>query len=202
VIKINKKIASWAVIENTPSESTPVVMNEFHERPEQLVGTTYKIKTPLSEHALYVTINDVVINEKHHPFEIFINCKSMENFQWVIALTRLISAVFRKGGNVEFLVEELRSVFCPKGGYFRKGKYIPSLVSEIGDVIEDHLVKIGSVVKDTSLADAAKAMIKEKENTKTRKDESKLLCSKCNEVAVVMMDGCLTCTNCGDSKCN
>jgi len=131
-----------------------IQMHERVERPEMLVGSTYKIKTPLSEHALYVTINDVILNpgtehELRRPFEIFINSKNMEHFQWIVALTLIISAVFRKGGDVTFLVDELRSVFDPKGGYFKKGgQYMPSLVAEIGDAIESHLKIIGLITGD------------------------------------------------------
>ena len=162
-IKIDKKITDYQVIsassetlETVAGEATSsaaviagteaipanvVQMHERVERPERLIGSTYKIKTPLSDHALYVTINDIVLNpetpyEKRRPFEIFINSKNMDHFQWIVALTRIISAVFRKGGDVIFLVEELRSVFDPQGGYFKPGgKYTPSLVAEIGDAL-------------------------------------------------------------------
>ena len=142
-IKIEGKITSYEVVskdEAKPAESNVVHMHEQLERPDILLGSTYKIKTPLTEHALYVTINDMVLNqgtphEKRRPFEIFINSKSMDHFQWVVAMTRVISAVFRKGGDVTFLIEELRSVFDPRGGYFKKGRYTPSLVAELGDVI-------------------------------------------------------------------
>ena len=122
-------------------------------RPEKLVGNTYKIKTPVTEHALYITINDVIMNEgtpqeHRRPFEIFINPKNMDHFQWIVALTRVMSAVFRKGGDVTFLVEELKSVFEPSGGYFKKGgKFVPSLVAEIGEVVEKHLQEIGMLKK-------------------------------------------------------
>ena len=131
--------ASVAHTSRPPKTAEIIQMHERVERPEMLVGSTYKIKTPLSDHALYVTINDIVLNsgtehEQRRPFEVFINSKNMEHFQWIVALTRIISAVFRKGGDVTFLVEELRSVFDPKGGYFKKGgKYMPSLVAELGD---------------------------------------------------------------------
>ena len=146
-IRIEKKITGYEVAREQPPaghptaaptpepESKVVQMHEKLERPEMLMGSTYKIKTPLSEHALYVTINDVVLNpgtehELRRPFEIFINSKNMDHFQWIVALTRIISAVFRKGGDVTFLVEELRSVFDPRGGYFKKGgRYMPSLVA-------------------------------------------------------------------------
>ena len=127
-------------------------MHERVERPERLEGHTYKIKSPLFEHALYVTINDIVLNEgtEHElrrPYEIFINSKNMEHFQWTVALTRIISAVFRKGGDVTFLVEELKAVFDPRGGYFKAGGvYMPSIIAELGVVIEDHLKKIGMIV--------------------------------------------------------
>ncbi|MGI9332688.1 MAG: NrdJb [Gammaproteobacteria bacterium] len=142
-------------------------MHERVERPDVLVGSTYKIKTPLSEHALYVTINDIVLNhgtehEQRRPFEVFINSKNMEHFQWIVALTRIISAVFRKGGDVTFLVDELRSVFDPRGGYFKRGgRYMPSLVAEIGDAIEAHLRSIG-LIKGDGLSETQRGLIERK----------------------------------------
>ena len=201
-------------------EDNVIHMHEKLERPEMLLGSTYKVKTPLSEHALYVTINDVILNqgsehEKRRPFEIFINSKNMDHFQWIVALTRIISAVFRKGGDVTFLVEELRSVFDPKGGYFKKGgKYMPSLVAEIGDAIECHLRMIG-MLTDDGLDEHQKKLIAEKKaqfdsTVKLTEDSSEgssefppsaQLCGKCSTKAVIKMDGCMTCLNCGDSKC-
>ena len=101
--------------------SKVVRMTEEVQRPEMLVGSTYKIKTPVSDHAMYVTINDIVLNEgtpyeQRRPFEVFINSKNLDHFQWIVALTRIISAVFRKGGDVTFLVDELKAVFDPRGG--------------------------------------------------------------------------------------
>ena len=142
-------------------------MHEKLERPDMLLGSTYKIKTPQSEHALYITINDVVLNqgtehEMRRPYEIFINSKNMDHFQWIVALTRIISAVFRKGGDVTFLVDELRSVFDPRGGYFKKGgKYKPSLVCEIGDAIECHMKMIG-MIENTAMDDAQQQMLEAK----------------------------------------
>ena len=232
-IKIEKKIVGYDVVkQEEPEQSaaakkpieghkeTPkvVYMTETLARPEMLLGSTYKIKTPLSEHALYVTINDVILNpgtehELRRPFEIFINSKNMDHFQWIVALTRIISAVFRKGGDVTFLAEELRSVFDPKGGYFKKGgKYMPSLVAEIGDAIECHLRMIG-LLKDDGLDAHQKQLVEEKRSqyeTLVKQAEAKdpedfpdsaQLCNKCNTKAAIQMDGCLTCLNCGDSKC-
>lgn len=229
-MKIDKKIVKYEVVkgeaEQPARNEAPLVpaveqMHENLQRPEMLIGATYKVKTPLSDHALYVTINDVVLNpgtehEVRRPFEIFINSKAMDHFQWIVALTRIISAVFRKGGDVTFLVEELRSVFDPKGGYFKKGgKYMPSLVAEIGDVIESHMRTIG-LFKDTGPDDKQKQYIEERRaqydaNVKAAKvaeetgaasfPEEAALCAKCQTKAVIMMDSCLTCLNCGDSKC-
>ena len=203
-----------------------VQMHEKVERPEMLVGSTYKIKTPLSDHALYVTINDIVLNpqtpyEKRRPFEIFINSKNMDHFQWIVALTRIISAVFRKGGDVTFLVEELRSVFDPQGGYFKRGgKYTPSLVAEIGDAIDSHMRMIG-MIRDEGLDEHQQKLIDQKRREFEGHSQSAMaapdagdagedapafppearLCLKCQTKAVVMLDGCMTCLNCGDSKC-
>ena len=128
-------------------------MHEKVERPEMLVGSTYKIKTPVSDHAMYLTINDIMLNEgteheHRRPFEIFINSKNLDHFQWIVALTRIISAVFRKGGDVAFLTEELKAVFDPRGGYWQPGgKFMPSIVAEIGYVVERHLQAIGLMQK-------------------------------------------------------
>ncbi len=235
-IKIEKKIVEYSVAReeehrNEPESRAPaatgaradiIQMHEKLERPEMLLGSTYKVKTPLSEHALYVTINDIVLNsgtehELRRPFEIFINSKNMDHFQWIVALTRIISAVFRKGGDITFLVEELRSVFDPRGGYFKKGgKFMPSLVAEIGDVIEHHLKAIG-LLQDEGLDDHQQQFIarKRREFEDTLKQENDAsgngtasdfppgaqLCAKCQTKAMIQMDGCLTCLNCGESKC-
>ncbi|MDZ3821972.1 MAG: NrdJb [Pseudoxanthomonas sp.] len=199
-IKIEKKIKGYAVVR--PDEPAAVAaasvpahdadadaglpsaeviqMHERVERPERLEGHTYKIKSPLFEHALYVTINDIVLNEgtEHElrrPYEIFINSKNMEHFQWTVALTRIMSAVFRKGGDVTFLVEELKAVFDPRGGYFKAGGvYMPSIVAELGVVIEDHLRKIGMILGE-ELSPEQKRLIAEKraalENRSKKKPE-------------------------------
>ena len=238
-IKIEKKIVGYDVIkpedkqaEESKKEVAEIVESgvreqakivQMHEkvvRPEMLIGSTYKIKTPVSEHAFYITINDMVLNpdtpyEKRRPFEIFINSKNMDHYQWISGLTLIISAVFRKGGDVTFLVNELQSVFDPKGGYFKKGgKFMPSLVAEIGDAIENHLKMIG-MITDPGLDEHQQKLIEEKRKEfETRQSdsadiitddstfpESAVLCSKCNMKASILMDGCMTCLNCGDSKC-
>src|SRR6476661_8164879 len=193
-------------------------MHEKVERPEVLIGSTYKIKTPVSDHAMYVTINDIILNEdtpyeQRRPFEIFINSKNLDHFQWIVALTRIISAVFRKGGDVTFLVDELKAVFDPRGGYWQAGgKFMPSIIAELGYVIEKHLQMIG-LLKKVELDEHAQKLIAEKkaefeERTKqtdafakSHFPEGAQLCAKCSTAAVVMMDGCMTCLNCGDSKC-
>ncbi len=232
-LKIDSKIVGYKVLteeekaEDLPAESCNddnisdvEKMHENLDRPEMLFGSTYKIKTPQSEHALYITINDMILNmgtehEERRPYEVFINSKNMEHFQWVLALTRVISAVFRKGGDACFLVEELKAVFDPKGGYFKKGGvFMPSLVAEIGCAIESHMKFIG-MLKDTELDDHQKKLIeakrkefeaKNKTQNETDDDSSSFpekaqLCTKCQTKALVLMDGCMTCLNCGDSKC-
>jgi hypothetical protein len=198
--------------------SKVVRMTEEVQRPEMLVGSTYKIKTPVSDHAMYVTINDIILNEdtpyeQRRPFEVFINSKNLDHFQWIVALTRIISAVFRKGGDVTFLVDELKAVFDPRGGYWQAGgKFMPSIIAELGYVIEKHLQTIG-LLKKVELDDNEKKLIADKkaefvERTKQTDAFAKShfpdgaqLCAKCSTAAVVMMDGCKTCLNCGDSKC-
>ena len=200
--QINSKIVSVSVSEN--KEHKEVIHNQhvLLERDEVISGKTYKVKTPISDHALYITINNIIVDGKERPFEIFINSKAMENFQWIVALTRVISAVFRHGGNVEFLVEELKSVCDPKGGHFKKGgRYMQSIVAEIGDVIETHLIDIGMIKEDKSLAVAAKEMIEHKTNNSSDGIIKGALCDKCKAMSVVVLDGCKTCLECGASFC-
>ncbi len=225
-IKIDQKIIGYKVAikeeeKTAPQDVQPLLdFESMHEkllRPEMLFGSTYKIKTPQSEHALYITINDMILNmdtehEERRPYEVFINSKNMEHFQWVLALTRVISAVFRKGGDITFMVEELKAVFDPKGGYFKKGGvYMPSLVAEIGHAIEQHMKQIG-LLKDMELEAHQKQFLAEKRQEFEAKHseqkgesdafpEQAQLCSKCHTKALVLMDGCMTCLNCGDSKC-
>ena len=271
-MKISKKIKGYSVVK--PEETTKIVppaeapasapsvpmaeiiqMHEKVERPDTLIGATYKIKSPLFEHSLYVTINDIVLNqgteyELRRPFEIFINSKNMEHFQWIVALTRIMSAVFRKGGDVTFLVEELKAVFDPRGGYFKAGGvYMPSIVAELGYVIETHLKMIG-LLHDPEMSAEQRNLIAEKRaayENRTNKNSrlspdlagagaetsrkadaasssssssvgaapaatanpeeasafpaGATMCHKCNTSAVILMDGCATCLNCGYSKC-
>jgi hypothetical protein len=179
-------------------EDNVIWMHEKLERPDMLIGSTYKIKTPVSDHAMYVTINDT---------------KNLDHFQWIVALTRIISAVFRKGGDVTFLVDELKGVFDPRGGYWQAGgRFMPSIIAELGYVIEKHLQFIG-LLKRPEMDDARKALIEEKKAEYVARNSQQdafakssfpagaVLCAKCSTTAVVMMDGCMTCLNCGDSKC-
>ncbi|PKM15039.1 MAG: NrdJb [Gammaproteobacteria bacterium HGW-Gammaproteobacteria-2] len=251
-VKINKKIKGYSIAKpeqhvaetiaepvagQPPFAGAEVIqMHERLERPEVLVGSTYKIKSPLVEHAMYVTINDIVLNpgtehELRRPFEVFINSKNMDHFQWIVALTRIMSAVFRKGGDVTFLVDEMKAVFDPRGGYFKAGGvYMPSIVAEIGAVVEEHMKSIGLIVDD-ELSDGQKRLIADKraayesrakkKNTEsapatsvkpaaddvsvtgdgTSFPPSASMCLKCNTKATIIMDGCATCLNCGYSKC-
>jgi len=131
-------------------------VHEGLERGRKLIGVTYKLKPPQEESAIYLTINDILLNEgtKHeqlYPYEVFINSKKMESWEWIACVTRLISAIFRKGGNITFIVDELKEIFAPKGGYFGKdvekpkGKYYNSILNEIGYLIELHMKEIGLI---------------------------------------------------------
>ncbi len=203
-VKIDRPIVQWRIDEPAPAGAAEVTqMHEKLERPARLEGATYKLKPPehVSEHALYITLNDIVLNpgtehELRRPFEVFVNSKSMEHFQWIVALTRVMSAVFRKGGDVTFLVEELRSVFDPRGGYWHEGRYIPSLVAALGDVIEQHLARIGLLRVPVAPGEDSGAAHADGEFP-----AHATLCHKCRMKAVVVLDSCRTCLNCGASKC-
>ena len=186
------------------SETTPetdhgaevIYMSEPLDRPQALEGQTYKLKWPDSEHAIYLTVNDVVVNGHRRPFEVFINSKNMEHFAWTVALTRMISAVFRRGGDVSFVVEELKAVFDPRGGAWIKGKYIPSILAAIGGVLETHMVAIGFLEGEgLGLKQDPQAVMPTGASGKGK------ACSSCGQYDLRMVEGCMTCASCGYSKC-
>lgn len=175
-----------------------IYMSEPLDRPSTLDGNTYKLKWPDSEHAIYVTINDIIVNDKRRPFEVFINSKNMEHFAWTVGLTRMISAVFRRGGDVSFVVDELKAVFDPRGGAWVGGKYIPSILAAIGGILEEHMMKIGFIKdSDTSLFHKSGEVTKV-ENLKLSRQKS---CTSCGQFDLQMIEGCMTCRSCGYSKC-
>ena len=191
-IKIEKKIAKYRVLkpeaegcagggaskDALKTQDNVIWMHEKLERPEVLIGSTYKIKTPVSDHAMYVTINDIVLNEgtpheQRRPFEVFINSKNLDHFQWIVALTRVISAVFRKGGDTTFLVDELKAVFDPRGGYWQPGgKFMPSTIAELGYVIERHLQSIGLLKKPELDVHQRKLVQEKREEFEARSKQS------------------------------
>ena len=167
------------------------------ERPERLDGKTYKIKWPESDHAIYITMNDIIQDGERRPFEIFINSKNMEHFAWTVALTRMISAVFRRGGDVSFVVEELKAVFDPRGGAWMERRYIPSLLAAIGEVIEKHMIEIGFLLDKGAVSENFKGG-KNILNFDNQREKS---CSRCGSVGILHQEGCDVCTTCGYSKC-
>jgi ribonucleoside-diphosphate reductase alpha chain len=174
-----------------------VYLSDPLDRPAALEGQTYKVKWPGSEHALYITINDIVIAGHRRPFEVFINSKNMEHFAWTVALTRMISAVFRRGGDISFVVEELKAVFDPRGGAWMEGRYIPSILAAIGGVIERHLIDIGFIEGEgLGLKSDPKA-----ELLRVGEAPRGKACPSCGSYDLRMVEGCLTCGSCGHSKC-
>jgi len=174
-----------------------IYMSEPLDRPQALEGNTYKLKWPDSEHAIYLTVNDIIINGHRRPFEVFINSKNMEHFAWTVALTRMISAVFRRGGDVSFVVEELKAVFDPRGGAWMGGKYIPSILAAIGGVIERHMISIGFIAGEgLGLKADPQANVVGLEQPRGK------ACPSCGQYEMRMIEGCMTCASCGHSKCS
>ncbi|MEO1610786.1 MAG: hypothetical protein AAFU55_00265, partial [Pseudomonadota bacterium] len=190
-------------VETAPEDEAPktggdvIYMSKPLDRPEQLEGATYKLKWPESAHAIYITLNDVVIGGRRRPFEVFINSKNMEHYAWTVALTRMVSAVFRRGGDVSFVVEELKAVFDPRGGAWMGGRYVPSILAAIGGVIERHMVEIGFIEGEgLGLKSDPKAEV-----VAVGEAPQGASCPSCGARAMRMMEGCMTCGECGYSKC-
>jgi ribonucleoside-diphosphate reductase alpha chain len=191
-----------------------VYMTQPLDRPEALPGNTYKVRWPDSDHAMYITINDVVEGGRRRPFEIFINSKNMEHYAWTVALTRMISAVFRRGGDVSFVVEELKAVFDPRGGQWVNRQYVPSLLAAIGGVIEEHMIAIGFLLrpvsgtspqqKVASIGERLSGFDEPRGDTNAAIDglkQSFKFCPRCSSPSLTRIEGCDTCMNCGYSRC-
>jgi ribonucleoside-diphosphate reductase alpha chain len=183
-------------------EGSVVHMTQPLDRPEALPGRTYKVRWPESEHAMYITINDIVQDGRRRPFEVFINSKNMEHYAWTVALTRMISAVFRRGGDISFVVDELKAVFDPRGGHWVAGRYVPSLLAAIGEVIEHHLIDIG-FIPDPRAERAERETLAKAVGDDERGPELRFrTCPRCSQPALVHQEGCDICTSCGYSKCS
>lgn len=208
---ITGAILSTAEVSSAPAPAqsgSVIYMTQPLDRPGSLPGNTYKVRWPESDHAIYITLNDIIQDGRRRPFEIFINSKNMEHFAWTVALTRMISAVFRRGGDVSFVVEELKAVFDPRGGHWMDGRYVPSLLAAIGEVIEQHLISIGFMAADTlsvtpPAARAIAGMGGGAEPALPQQPESLHLrpCPKCHAPALTRQEGCDSCLNCGFSRC-
>jgi ribonucleoside-diphosphate reductase alpha chain len=184
-----------------------VYMTRPLDRPEALPGQTYKLRWPESDHALYITLNDVVQDGRRRPFEVFINSKNMEHYAWTVGLTRMISAVFRRGGDVSFVVEELKAVFDPRGGSWMEGRYVPSLLAAIGEVIERHMIAIGFMPdpareRQEMFANADKKVVGLNPGTHESSEAHLPRCPKCSQPSLIRQEGCDLCTSCGYSKCS
>lgn len=212
VLEVKPAEAEKPVAAVAPRDSDVVYLAPPLDRPEELPGRTYKIKWPGSDHAIYITVNDVLQDGRRRPFEIFINSKNMEHYAWTVALTRMISAVFRRGGDVSFVVEELKAVFDPRGGQWMGGRYVPSLLAAIGGVIERHLVEIGFLAPTDSprLIDAIEERMRLATGGHGGSSETAAAggsatsmgqCPQCGAAALTHQEGCDVCLNCGYSRC-
>ena len=181
-----------------------VYMTKPLDRPEVLPGQTYKVRWPESDHAIYITINDVISDARRRPFEVFINSKNTEHYAWTVGLTRMISAVFRRGGDVSFVVEELKAVFDPRGGHWMNGRYVPSLLAAIGEVIEEHLIGIGFIAgpdMDDDFEEEKKVVNLGAHDDVPSGSSPFKYCPRCSQPSLMKSEGCDTCTSCGYSKC-
>ncbi|MEJ2029123.1 MAG: ribonucleoside-diphosphate reductase, adenosylcobalamin-dependent, partial [Maritimibacter sp.] len=192
------------------SEKTPeadsgadvIYMAEPLDRPQTLEGITYKLKWPESEHAIYITVNDLVVGGSRRPFEVFINSKNMEHYAWTVALTRMISAVFRRGGDVSFVVEELKAVFDPRGGGWLGGRYVPSILAAIGGVIERHMIATDFIQGEgMGLKSDPRADVTLLDSKAVQSQNKGKACPRCGQFELRMVEGCMTCGACGHSKC-
>ena len=202
--KITQQIVGWTVrtTEDDAGNTHTIREAETLERPRITEGRTYKICPAVTDSAMYITINDLILEDgSHRPVEMFISSKHVPHQQWITALTRMVSAIFRKPGPYTFVAEELEQIYDPQGGYFSDQKMMPSVVAHVAAVLREHFVKIGAL-EAPQLSEVAQVVIAEKKEQGISRGITPTVCGKCHEKSVLMLDGCLTCTTCGDSKCN
>ena len=203
-LKIEKKIVGWRVrtSQDEAGKVTEVREAITLERPRVVTGRTYKIKPAVTDSAMYITINDVIQDDgSRRPVEIFINSKHVAHQQWISALTRMVSAIFRKPGPYLFVAEELKQIYDPQGGYFEGGKMMPSVVAHVADILKEHFIWIGAM-EAPELTAIQKEVLSQKKVEAEEKGIQGQVCVMCHDTSVVMLDGCMTCLSCGDSKCN
>ncbi len=199
-VKIDKKIVGWRVVTTTDKQGNTHTVQEVVplERPRVVEGRTYKISPAVTDSAMYITINDITLEDgTKRPFEMFISSKHVAHQQWITALTRMVSAIFRKPGPYLFVAEELEQIFDPQGGYFDDGRMMPSVVAHVAAVLREHFEHIGALEK-RELSEVAQVVIAEKQEPVTG---AGLQCSKCYQMKVIVSEGCKVCTNCGESEC-
>jgi hypothetical protein len=202
-LKISKKIVGWHVNKTTDKEGNTHEVREAAtlERPRTVDGRTYKISPAVTDSAMYITINNVTLEDGTvRPLEMFINTKHVAHQQWITALTRMVSAIFRKPGPYTFVAEELEQIYDPQGGYFADGKMTPSVVAHVAAVLREHFIYIGAL-EAPKLSAVQQEVIAEKKAAAVENGVDMQQCPKCFENSLIMMDGCMTCTSCGDSKC-
>lgn len=202
-VKIDKKIVGWSVKTNVDEKGNTHTVKEAEtlERPRIVEGRTYKISPSVTDSAMYITINDITLDDGTiRPLEMFISSKHVAHQQWITALTRMVSAIFRKPGPYTFVAEELEQIYDPQGGYFADQKMMPSVVAHVASVLREHFEHIGAMEK-RGLSEAQQVVITEKKAQAEAQGVKGTQCPTCHQMAVVRLDGCDTCTSCGESKC-
>ena len=197
-LKIDKKIVGWRVVTTTDKQGNTHTIQEVVplERPRVVEGRTYKISPAVTDSAMYITINDITLEDgTKRPFEMFISSKHVAHQQWITALTRMVSAIFRKPGPYLFVAEELEQIFDPQGGYFDDGRMMPSVVAHVAAVLREHFIHIGAM-EPSQLSDEVQVVIAEKQGEGTG-----IQCTKCYQMSVIISEGCKVCTECGESEC-
>lgn len=175
-------------------EADKPVADQLEPRPEALRGVTYKLKWPQDTHAIYITINDDGVK----PLEVFFNTKNVEHQAWMVALARTISAVFRRGGEVGFMATELKEIADPKGGSWVGGKYVPSLIAAIGNVIQGHIDGLNGTHTTFTEVYTLQGDLAAMRDLEQRMGDP---CPSCGEYTMKKEAGCETCTSCAYSKC-
>ena len=158
--------------------------SQVRDRPAILSGKTYKLYWPPNEATFYVTIND---DGAARPFEIFISSTHAQYTEWTTALTLMITAILRRGGDVSFIAENLKQIVSATSSAWVKGKYCNSLVAMIGETIELHMNRESAVIEAAPVEKSVDALLS--------------FCPRCGQKALIHSEGCGSCQNCGYSNC-
>jgi len=189
---------------------TEETFDNVRPRPDIVPGNTHKVKWPTTGDNIYITVTNV----DGEPLELFIKHQDSSIGEWTDALSRMVTGVMRRGGDLRFIVDQLSKVGSTSGGAFVDGVYRPSVVAAIAGVVEKEFKSLGVYERAIGMpignnkndeAEPTAEALQAKDATE-RKDEHVSVangapCPNCKQPFLRRESGCDSCALCGYLRC-